>query len=85
MSRSSMPFTTVHCPFQLRVRAFDNGVPPRDITTSVTIEVNRNLACPEWRQQTQTLTIMETLNIATSVGKVMATDKDRQVCEGEPV
>ena len=67
------------CIPQLRVRAFDDGVPPRENITTVAISVNRNLNCPRWRQGSITVNIMETHDITSSVARVEATDSDPQV------
>ncbi len=61
------------------MRAYDNGVPERENITTVTVNVNRNLKCPRWKQGHVTSTIMETLDIASMVAQVVAEDRDNQV------
>lgn len=65
--------------FQIRVRAYDDGVPPRENITTAAIFVNRNLNCPRWRQAGVSANIMETHDITNVVARVEATDADRQV------
>ncbi len=61
------------------MRAYDDGVPPRENVTTVVVTVNRNINCPRWRQSSVAANIMETHDITSLVARVEATDADRQV------
>jgi len=66
---------------QVRVRAYDNGVPPKEAIAIVKVIVNRNLRCPQWRSGDKTVEIFENLDIGQEVASVKATDSDDQVID----
>lgn len=65
--------------FQLRVRAFDNGVPPKSSTTVCAISINKNLNTPQWTTTQYTYTVNEEQGLYVPIGQLAATDGDSQV------
>jgi hypothetical protein len=64
---------------QARIRAYDDGTPPKAAVTTLVINVNRNLNCPQWRTGDQTVEILETVDSAAVIADVEAEDRDTQV------
>lgn len=64
---------------QLFIDAFDDGVPNVFITTSLTININRNLSPPVFQPSSYTATINDYDAPGTSVIPVSARDTDPQV------
>ena len=70
----SFPFT------QLRILAKDGGTPPLTATTTVQVDVQRNIFPPVFTSNsTEDATIPETLPAGAPVAAVMATDADDAV------
>ena len=63
-------------PLQVRILATDSGAPPKSNTTTVTINVRRNLARPTFNPLRYSSNIMSTDPLGKSVTKVTATDAD---------
>ena len=66
-------------PIQVRVRASDNGVPPKSNTNLVTVQVDRNLQAPSFQVTTYRKTIKEIFPVGDVLLNVTATDVDSQV------
>ncbi|KAK0048619.1 protocadherin Fat 4, partial [Biomphalaria pfeifferi] len=62
----------------LRVRAFDNGVPPKTSTTVCAISINKNLNTPQWTNTQYTYTVNEEQGLYVPIGQLAATDGDFQ-------
>ncbi len=59
--------------------AKDGGTPPQTATSIVTINVDRNLNTPRFRESNIRVNIPETLAAGSLVSAVAATDQDTQV------
>ena len=68
------------CVFQVRVRAFDNGSPPKSDIAVVKVTVNRNLHSPKFDGGEKRLDIFYTQVLGETITTVHATDTDKQVC-----
>ncbi|KAI8794949.1 protocadherin Fat 4, partial [Biomphalaria glabrata] len=62
----------------LRVRAFDNGVPPKSSTTVCAISINKNLNTPQWTTTQYTYNVNEEQGLYVPIGQLAATDGDSQ-------
>lgn len=64
--------------YKIRVLASDNGNPPRTASVFVSVEIDRNLNSPKWRNgQNINFRVLETIATGTNIGRVRATDSDR--------
>ncbi|KAI0235644.1 Cadherin-99C [Lamellibrachia satsuma] len=64
--------------YQVRVRAFDNGSPPKSDIAVVKVTVNRNLHSPKFDGGEKRLDIFYTQVLGETVTTVHATDTDKQ-------
>ncbi|XP_060079972.1 cadherin-23-like, partial [Ylistrum balloti] len=64
--------------FYVRVRAYDNGSPPKENTTTVTLSIERNLFAPTVDSPSITERIPATQALGVSVVDIPATDGDSQ-------
>lgn len=65
--------------YQGRIVAYDGGSPPRSATAIATINILRNLNTPIFNPDVYEQTILETLQVGSSILQVTATDADRSV------
>ena len=65
---------------QVRVKAYDNGSPPREDIAVVKVTVNRNLNPPRFDGGEQTKEIFYTQPLGEPIVTVHARDADKQVC-----
>ena len=72
-------FRNYYWNFQLRIQAYDNGTPEKVATVPVYITVDRNLRCPNWESDRQSVEILETHDMNSEVARVTGIDKDSQV------
>ena len=61
---------------QVRVRAYDDGIPSRSSVSRVTVNVDHNLYCPTWEDSSVQTEIMETHPLGDLVAQVEAEDRD---------
>lgn len=74
-----MLITTGQFHSQVRISAYDNGSPAKSSVTTLEVNVDRNLNCPQWRSGDQNVEILETHDLGTLVASVEAEDRDNQV------
>lgn len=65
--------------YQGRIVAYDGGSPPRSATAIATINILRNLNSPVFSPSNYEETILETMQVGTSILRVTASDADRSV------
>ncbi len=64
--------------YQIRVQAYDNGVPSKSDDAVVKVTVNRNLNAPKFTQASLSKDILYAQELGTMIVKVAATDADEQ-------
>lgn len=62
--------------YNLRITAFDNGIPPLSNSTLVVITVNRNNFSPVFQPQTYQANVADNVALGTEIEQVIATDSD---------
>lgn len=66
---------------QLRIRANDNGSPPRSAEAVVKITVRRNFQTPQLNQNSYSFQLKETFPVGNAFLTISATDTDSQVLQ----
>ena len=68
------------CFKQIRVEAYDNGLPAKTDVAIVKVQVNRNLNAPKFDQTKVDLSIQYSQELGVPITSVKAVDEDPQVC-----